>query len=61
MSIDFCIYCFLNFVNFILKECDIAQKVFLVIIGDRVVRSVMSSILITVFKCIRFVSSGWSE
>ena len=56
LSIDFCIYCFLNFVNFILKECDIAQKVFFVIVGDSLVRPVMSSFfLITMFESIRIV------
>ena len=54
LSVNFCVYSFLYFVDLILKECDIAQQVFLIIIGNRVVRPVMTMcILITMFESIR--------
>ena len=56
LSINFCVYRFLYFVDFILKECDIAQQVFLVVIGNSMVRPVMGScILIAMFESIRIV------
>ena len=56
LSVNFCVYSFLYFVDLILKECDIAQQVFLIIIGNRMVRPVMTMcILITMFESIRLV------
>ena len=56
LSVNFCVYSFLYFVDLILKECDIAQKIFLIIIWDSMMGPVMSScILIAMFESIRIV------